>query len=259
MRIDIVTVFPEMAQSALDYSIVKRASEKGLVTINVINLRDYTFDRHRTTDDTPYGGGGGMVMKVEPIGLALDAVSASANPDSRPPRVLLTEPRGRTFNQEMARELATEDHIVILCGHYEGVDDRVRQLLVTDEVSLGDFILTGGELPALVIADAITRLQTGALGDAEAPDKDTFSNNLLEYPHYTRPVEYRGVKVPDILLSGHHAQIEKWRRWHQLNATRTRRPDLFAKIELSAADKKLIDQPEPQAPEGKKKTPVNTA
>jgi tRNA (guanine37-N1)-methyltransferase len=259
MRIDIITVFPEMAQAALDYSIVKRAADRGLITINVINLRDYTFDRHRTTDDTPYGGGGGMVMKIEPIGLALDAIRASASPDSRPARILLTEPRGKTFNQEMARELAAEDHIVILCGHYEGVDDRVRQLLVTDEVSIGDFILTGGELPALIIADAVTRLQKGALGDAEAPDKDTFSDNLLEYPHYTRPVDYNGSRVPDILLSGHHARIEKWRRWHQLQTTKERRPDLFAKIELSEADRKLMNQPEPQAPEDKKKTPVNTA
>jgi tRNA (guanine37-N1)-methyltransferase len=246
LRIDILTVFPEMVAPALAHSIVKRAQERGIVDIRVVNFRDYTFDRHRTTDDTPYGGGGGMVMKVEPIALALEAIRGEGATQS--PRIALMDPRGATFNQETARKWAQEPHIVLLCGHYEGVDERVRQHLVTDEVSIGDYILTGGELPALIITDALTRLQPGALGDAEAPNKDTFAENLLEYPHYTRPQEFRGWRVPDTLLSGHHAQMEKWRRWHQLRATRERRPDLFAKLELSPQDRKLLESEEPTAP-----------
>lgn len=246
LQIDIITVFPEMIEGVLAHSIVKRARERGLVTINVINLRDFTHDRHKTTDDLPYGGGGGMVMKIEPIAAALEHCTQNAG--TAEPRIILTDPRGQTFTQETAQQWATEPHLILLCGHYEGVDDRVRQHLVTDEVSIGDFILTGGELPALLIVDALTRLQSGALGDADAPDKDTFSENLLEYPHYTRPASFRGWNVPDILLSGHHAQIERWRRWHQLRATQERRPDLFGRITLSSSDMKLLLSDEPQAP-----------
>ena len=246
MRIDIVTTLPEMVTPTLETSILKRATERGLMEFRVVNLRDYTHDKHRTTDDTPYGGGGGMVMKIEPIAAALEDLAGS---DTAPkPRVVLTDPRGQRWNKALAREWAQEAHIILLCGHYEGVDDRVRQHLVTDEISIGDFILTGGELPALIIADSLTRLQTGALGDSEAPDKDTFSNDLLEYPHYTRPRDFRGWCVPDILLSGNHALIEKWRRWNQLRATQERRPDLFAKLELSAKDKVLLESEEPKAP-----------
>lgn len=248
MRIDILTVFPEMVESAVNYSIVKRAKDRDLVQINVVNLRDFAFDRHRTTDDTPYGGGGGMIMKIEPIALALESVTAQASEGERPARVLLTDPRGTQFTQHLARELALESHIVILCGHYEGVDERVRQTLVTDEVSVGDFILTGGELPALIIVDAITRLQPGVLGDEDATLKDSFSEELLEYPHYTRPAQYRGATVPEILLCGHHAQIARWRRWRQLRATQERRPDLFAKLKLAEDDRKLLNEDEPQAP-----------
>ena len=244
MRIDIVTVFPEMVEAALDHSIVKRARERGLVTIRVVNLRDFTEDRHKTTDDMPYGGGGGMVMKIEPIARALSALTEG----EAPPRIALTDPRGRQFTQETARQWAAEDHLILLCGHYEGVDERVRKHLVTDEVSIGDYILTGGELPALIITDALTRLQPDALGDAEAPDKDTFTEDLLEYPHYTRPRDYNGWVVPDILLSGHHAQIERWRRWHQLHHTQERRPDLFARLELTPQDRKLLFLEEPAAP-----------
>lgn len=279
MKIDIVTVFPEMIEAALEHSIVKRARERGLVTIRAINLRDYTFDRHRTTDDLPYGGGGGMVMKLEPIARALadlrgatvsdpahnetfssgvlsdrqDAFAMSTGSADRP-RIALTDPRGHQFTQEVARQWAQESHLILLCGHYEGVDERVRQHLVTDEVSIGDYILTGGELPALVIVDALTRLQPGALGDEDAPDKDTFAEDLLEYPHYTRPRSLHGWDVPEILLSGHHAEIERWRRWHQLRATRERRPDLFARLTLSPQDKKLLDSDEPTAPPDKKRT-----
>lgn len=294
MRLDIVTVFPEMIASALDHSIVKRARERGLMDIRVINLRDYTTDRHRTTDDLPYGGGGGMVMKIEPIARALESLtrsigentvsganaghnadqeSSAANlrgaavevettlagvPSERldavavsetpRPRIILTDPRGERFTQETARRWAQEAHLILLCGHYEGVDERVRQHLVTDEVSVGDYILTGGELPALLIADALTRLQPGALGDEQGAQNDTFTENLLEYPHYTRPAEFRGWRVPEMLLSGHHALIEKWRRWHQLRATRERRPDLFARLQLSKADEKLLSGEEPTAP-----------
>jgi tRNA (guanine37-N1)-methyltransferase len=282
MQIDIVTVFPEMVEAALGHSIVRRARERGLVTIRVVNLRDYTTDRHHTTDDIPYGGGGGMVMKIEPIARALaDLAPETHNPPSetetpdadvpstgkgveaeppasgalgeksgRPgrPRIALTDPRGPRFTQETARQWAREPHLILLCGHYEGVDERVRQHLVTDEVSIGDYILTGGELPALVIVDALTRLQAGALGDAGAPDNDTFADNLLEYPHYTRPPVFQGWSVPEILLCGHHAQIERWRRWHRLHATRERRPDLFARLSLSATDERMLAAPEPTAP-----------
>jgi len=251
MRIDILTVFPEMIEAGLGYSIVKRARDRNLVEVNVVNLRDFTDDRHRTTDDVPYGGGGGMVMKIEPIGKALAHIAASTNlGDSA--RIILTDPRGQKFTQSVARQWASEQHIVLLCGHYEGVDERVRQHLVTDEVSIGDYVLTGGELPALVITDAITRLQEGALGDAEATADDSFSGVLLEYPHYTRPSDYCGYEVPDILMCGHHARIERWRRWHQLRDTRERRPDLFAQLELTEPDRKLMNEEEPTAPPAKR-------
>jgi tRNA (guanine37-N1)-methyltransferase len=251
MRIDIVTVFPEMVEAALDFSIVKRARERQLIAVNVVNLRDYTADRHRSTDDVPYGGGGGMVMKIAPIAAALEAIG-SARDQGDKPRVVLTDPRGKTFTQHTAIIWAAETHIVLLCGHYEGVDERVRQHLVTDEVSIGDFILTGGELPALAIVDAIARLQPGVLGDEEAPSKDTFSNGMLEYPHYTRPANFRGERVPPVLMCGHHAIIDRWRRWHQLRATRERRPDMFAQLLLTEADLKLLDSEEPQAPPEKR-------
>jgi tRNA (guanine37-N1)-methyltransferase len=265
MRIDIVTVFPEMVSAALDHSIVKRAMERRLVTIQVINLRDYTLDRHKTTDDIPYGGGGGMVMKIEPIARALVALTARDHNEAGTtdglqvlpkeaiggagnPRIVLTDPRGPRFTQAIAQQWAQEAHLILLCGHYEGVDERVRQHLVTDEISIGDYILTGGELPALIVTDALTRLQPGALGDTEAPDKDTFSDDLLEYPHYTRPRSFNGWEAPDILLSGHHAEIERWRRWHRLHATKERRPDLFARLDLSPQDQKLLQKEEPKAP-----------
>ena len=245
MRIDVVTVFPEMIEAALDHSIVKRAQERDLVTIRVVNLRDYTFDRHKTTDDVPYGGGGGMVMKIEPIALALEDLTQGCDPR---PRIAVTDPRGPLFTQETARCWAQEPHLILLCGHYEGMDERVRQHLVTDEISVGDYILTGGELPALIIVDALTRLQAGALGDAQGAEKDTFTDNLLEYPHYTRPRSFRGWEAPEMLLSGHHALIERWRRWHQLRATRERRPDLFSRLNLTPQDIKLLDAEEPQPP-----------
>ena len=245
MRIDIVTVFPEMIEAALDHSLVKRARERDLVAIRVVNLRDYTYDRHKTTDDVPYGGGGGMIMKIEPIATALEDLTTGCEVQ---PRIAVTDPRGPLFTQETARTWAREPHLILLCGHYEGMDERVRQHLVTDEISVGDYILTGGELPALIIVDALTRLQVGALGDAQGAEKDTFTDNLLEYPHYTRPRSFRGWEVPEMLLSGHHARIESWRRWHQLQATRERRPDLFARLNLTPQERKLLDAEEPQPP-----------
>jgi tRNA (guanine37-N1)-methyltransferase len=236
IRIDVVTILPEMVAGALDHSIVKRAQEAGLADIRVVNLRDYAADRHRTTDDTPCGGGGGMIMKIEPIAAALDALT-SADEKSR---VILTDPRGEPFSQAKARELAQEEHLVILCGRYEGVDERVRKHLVTDEISIGDYVLTGGELPALVMLDAIVRLQDGALGDEIATEKDSFSDGLLEYPQYTRPREFRGWEAPDILFSGHHEAIDKWRRKQQLVRTRECRPDLWERFVPSRQDLRLL-------------------
>ena len=237
MRIDVITIFPEMIKSALDFSILKRAREAGLVEIHVHNLRDYAPGVHRSTDETPYGGGAGMVMRPGPL---FDAVeSLPSFQDAR--RVLLT-PQGQTFTQAKAQELSRCSHLVLLCGHYEGFDERVRQHLATDEISVGDYVLTGGELPALLVIDAVTRLQSGALGSAESTEDDTFSEGLLEYPHYTRPPEYRGWRVPDVLLSGHHAEIAKWRRKEQFRRTQARRPDLWAQFVPSKSDQKLLEK-----------------
>jgi tRNA (guanine37-N1)-methyltransferase len=236
MRIDVVTILPQMISEAISHSIIKRAQEAGVVAINVVNLRDYTTDKHHTTDDTPCGGGGGMIMKIEPIAAAVDALQSPETPC----RVILTDPQGEQFTQAKARELAAEEHVIILCGHYEGIDERVREHLVTDVISIGDYVLTGGELPALVMLDAITRLQSGALGDEDATEKDSFSEDLLEYPHYTRPRSFRGWEVPEILFSGHHASIERWRRKHQLVRTREQRPDLWERFTPSKEDLRLL-------------------
>ncbi len=244
MRIDVVTLFPEMVRDAVGHSILKRAMAAGRVDIRVTNLRDYATDRHHTTDDTPCGGGGGMIMKPEPVAAALDALRMEGELG----RVILTDPQGTVFTQQTAVELAREERLVFLCGHYEGVDERVRQHLVTDELSIGDYVLTGGELPALVMVDAVTRLLPGVLGDEAAPDKDTFSEGLLEYPQYTRPRSFCGWDVPEILFSGHHRQIERWRRWHQLVRTRERRPDLWKRFTPTAEDEKLLAGEEPQPP-----------
>ncbi len=247
MRIDVITIFPEMIESALGFSILKRAREAGLVEIHVHNLRDHAPGVHRSTDETPYGGGAGMVMRPGPL---FDAVeSLPFFQDTR--RVLLT-PQGKTFDQQMAQDFSRCPHLVLLCGHYEGFDERVRQHLATDEVSVGDYVLTGGELPALIVIDAVTRLQSGALGSAESAEDDTFSEGLLEYPHYTRPPEYRGWRVPDVLLSGHHAEIAKWRRKEQFRRTQERRPDLWAQFVPSKSDQKLLDSLEKQL--GEKET-----
>ncbi len=241
MRIDILTLLPEMVRHAAAHSILLRACEAGIATIRVVDIREHASGKHRITDDTPCGGGGGMILKVEPVAHALDALRQEGTPD----RVILMDPRGTPFRQQRARELASLQWVVLICGRYEGVDDRIRQHLVDEEISLGDFILTGGEIPALAVADALIRLQPGALGDKEASQKDSFSENLLEYPQYTRPREFRGWRVPDVLFSGNHALIQQWRRWHQLTLTRERRPDLWARHELTQQDRQLLEHGEP--------------
>ncbi len=220
MKIDVLTLFPEMFVGPLDFSMVKRARESGILDLRVINLRDYTHDRHKTVDDKPFGGGPGMLLKPEPIFEAVESLAKERT------RVLLVTPSGRTFNQSIARELSKQEHLLFLCGAYEGFDERVRTL-AHDELSIGDFVLTNGALPAMMMIDAVTRLLPGVLGDEQSSADESFSHGLLEYPHYTRPADFRGMKVPDVLLSGNHAEIEKWRREQALNRTKERRPDLL--------------------------------
>jgi len=235
MHFDIFTLFTDMFQGPFAESILKRAQERGLFSIALHNIRDVTTDRHHIVDDYPYGGGAGMVMKPEPIFAAIDAVYESG------PIFLLT-PQGRLFNQQIARNLAQEQRVTLLCGHYEGVDERVRQHLVTGEISIGDYVLTGGELAAMVVVDVVSRLIPGVLGADASIQEESHSENLLEYPHYTRPPEFRGWRVPDVLLSGHHAQVARWRRKESLRRTRQRRPDLFEKVELNKLDEKLLKE-----------------
>lgn len=223
---------------ALDESIVGRARERGLLTLRVWDIRDFTTDRHRTVDDTPYGGGAGMVMKPEPIHRALEHVKASSGTPAD--RVILMSPQGRPFVQQVAKELAQADRLILICGHYEGVDERVRTRLVTDEISIGDYVLTGGELPAMVLIDAVARLIPGVLGSEESANEESFGDGLLEYPHYTRPREYLGESVPEVLLSGNHEAIRRWRRKESLRRTRARRPDLLAAARLSDEDLKFL-------------------
>jgi tRNA (guanine37-N1)-methyltransferase len=237
IRFDILSVFPEMFESPLNHSILKRAQEKGMAEIHLHNIRDYAEDKHRMTDDAPYGGGGGMVMKVEPIDMAL----ASIVPSRDNALVVLLTPQGETFNQKIAEEMSRYFRIVLVCGHYEGVDERVRDHLVDREISIGDFVLTGGELSAMVIVDAVTRLIPGVLGNYDSASYDSFSTGLLEYPHYTRPGSYRGWQVPDVLLSGNHREIESWRKKESLKRTYLRRPDLLEKIELCDEDGKTLE------------------
>ena len=221
MKIDVLTLFPEMFSGPMDASIVGRARKAGLLDLRLQNLRQWTHDRHKTVDDKPFGGGAGMVLKPEPI---FEAVESLADDKTH---VILTAPAGRPFTQAIARELSQKEHLLIICPSYEGVDDRVCEALVDDELSIGDYVLTNGGLPAMVIIDTITRLLPGALGDAESAVDESFSHGLLEYPHYTRPAEFRGMKVPEMLLSGHHAEIEKWRAEQARQRTAKRRPDLM--------------------------------
>jgi tRNA (guanine37-N1)-methyltransferase len=237
VRIDVLTLFPEMLRSPLEHSILKRARDVGLLDVRCTDIRDYTVGRHRQADDTPYGGGPGMVMKPEPIFAAVEALAAEPPP---PDRIILFTPLGRRFEQAVAEELAACDRLVLLCGRYEGIDERVHRHLVTDELSIGDFVLTGGEPAALVLIDAVARLIPGVLGKEESSASETFSEHLLEYPHYTRPPDFRGWKVPEVLLSGDHGAIERWRREQSLQRTLRHRPDLFLQHELTAEDRKLL-------------------
>ncbi len=240
MRIDILTIFPQMFEVPFGTGIFKRAIDNGLVTVNPVNIRDYTHDKHHTTDDYPYGGGAGMVMKPEPIFEAVEAIKEGMDDKNVDLPVVLLSPQGRLFSHEVARELAQHPHIVLICGHYEGVDERVAEHLATDVISIGDYVLTGGELPAMVVADAVLRLVPGVLGSEESPLEDSHAGGLLEYPQYTRPADYRGWKVPEILLSGNHAQIAKWRREQIIKRTLEKRPELLDKAELGQEDKKLV-------------------
>lgn len=238
IRFDILTLFPEMFKSPFDSSLLKKAQEKGLIEIAVHDIRDYTEDRHRMTDDYPYGGGSGMVMKVEPIARALEDVIR----ERRAAKVILLTPQGKVFNQIMAEELSACSRIVLICGRYEGVDERVRDYLVDEEISIGDYVLTGGELPAMVIVDAVSRLVSGVLGNCNSAATDSFSTGLLEYPQYTRPADFRGWKVPEVLLSGNHRVIDAWRRGESLRKTALRRPDLLSKAGLTEEDRKMLEE-----------------
>lgn len=235
---EVFTILPEVFECYLLSSIMQRARHRGLMDVHIHNIRDWATDRHHMTDDVPYGGGGGMVMKPEPIFAAVESVLGSP-PDC--PVVLLT-PQGKTFNQSVALEMSSLDRVALLCGRYEGIDERVREHLVTDEISIGDYVLTGGELPALVLIDAITRLIPGVLGDPEGASDDSFASGLLEGPHYTRPPEFRGWRVPDVLSSGDHARVARWRREQALMRTRKRRPDLLSNATLTQDDRDFLDK-----------------
>ena len=236
MQFDVFTLLPEVFPSYLNSSILQRAQQHGLIDVHVHNIRDFAGDKHHVTDDEPYGGGGGMVMKVEPVFAAIENVLGQS--PSCP--VILLTPQGRVFNQKLAFELAQQPQIALLCGRYEGIDERIREHLVSDEISLGDYVLTGGELPALILIDALSRLLPGVLGDPTGAMDDSHASGLLEYPHYTRPSEYRGWSVPEILISGNHAKIEKWRREQSLRRTLKRRPDLLDKAPLTDSDRKVL-------------------
>jgi tRNA (guanine37-N1)-methyltransferase len=236
VRVDLVTIFPGLCDGPLGGGILRRAIDRGIVDVRVHDLRDYTADRHRSVDDVSYGGGPGMVFKPEPLFRAVDAIRGEREIDA----VILTSPQGRPFTQREAERLAALGHIVLLCGRYEGVDDRVRSALATEELSIGDYVLSGGELPALVVVDAVVRLLPGAVGDEESVDVDSFSRGLLDFPHFTRPAEYRGWRVPDVLLSGNHAEIRRWRMREALSRTLALRPDLLPTADLDSEEREIL-------------------
>jgi tRNA (guanine37-N1)-methyltransferase len=238
IRFDVLSIFPEMLVSPLSFSLLKKAQEKGLLEVSLHDIRDWAEDKHKMTDDAPYGSGCGMVMKVEPVERALKVIK---NPKMNSLVVLMT-PQGETLNQQIAKELAKKEQVIIICGRYEGVDERIREHLTDREISIGDYILTGGELSALVLIDAVSRFIPGVLGNSESALSESFSQGFLEYPQYTRPAEYEGWKVPEVLVSGNHAEIERWRRYESLKRTYKRRPDLLEKIELSEVDKKNLQK-----------------
>jgi tRNA (guanine37-N1)-methyltransferase len=234
MRIDVLTLFPEMLEGVFGASILGKAREKKLVALSAINFRNYATNKHNTVDDYPYGGGGGMVLKPDPVFAAVEDLEVA--PDTKP-RVILMCPQGETFTQAKAEELSRESHLVFICGHYEGYDERIREHLVTDELSIGDYVLTGGEIPAMAVIDSVVRLLPGVLGNESSAVTDSYSTGLLEHPHYTRPPEFRGWSVPDVLISGHHGRIEAWRREQSLLRTLQRRPELLEKVELTAKER----------------------
>src|SRR5690625_5098736 len=238
MKIDVLTLFPEMIKGPMSHSIMKRAQERDLIDINIMNFRDYCQGKHILVDDIPYRGGAGMLLKPEPLFEAMDDIQANT---TTKPRVILLDPAGRPFTQSVAEELAEEEHLVFICGHYEGYDERIRTL-VTDEISLGDYVLTGGELAAMVMIDATVRLLPGVVGNEASVIEDSHPTGLLEHPHYTRPAVYKGMKVPDVLTSGHHEKIEEWRHKESLRRTFKRRPDLIEAMELTTKEQEWLDE-----------------
>jgi tRNA (guanine37-N1)-methyltransferase len=240
MQIDILTLFPEMFSGVFGQSILQKAAEKSAVNYNVVNFREFADNKHSTVDDYPYGGGAGMVLKPQPIFDAVASLREKAN--SKNPRVILLCPQGERYEQRKAEELAKEDHLIFICGHYEGYDERIREHVVTDEISIGDYVLTGGELGAMVVVDSVVRLLPEVLGNQESHMKDSFSTGLLEHPHYTRPADFRGMKVPDVLISGNHKFIEEWRNKEALRRTLLRRPDLLEKVELTNEQEKWLKE-----------------
>ncbi|WP_077615060.1 tRNA (guanosine(37)-N1)-methyltransferase TrmD [Caenibacillus caldisaponilyticus] len=239
MKIDILSLFPDMFTGVFQQSILKKAAESGIVSYQVTDFREFADNKHKRVDDYPYGGGAGMVLMPQPL---FDAVAAIKRRSEGNPRVLLMTPQGERFTQKKAEELAKEKHLIIICGHYEGFDERVREHLATDELSIGDYVLTGGELAAMVIVDSVVRLLPGVLGNEESPATDSFSTGLLEHPQYTRPADFRGMKVPDVLLSGNHALIERWRKKESLRRTLERRPDLLENYPLDETEKALLEE-----------------
>lgn len=239
MRIDIMTLFPEMCERVLDESIIGRSREAGLVEINCVNIRDFSTDKHKRVDDTTYGGGTGMIMQVQPI---YDCFCDLTEKLGKRPHLIYMSPQGKTLTQQRVKELAQLENIAILCGHYEGIDERVIEEIVDEEISIGDYVLTGGELPALVLADSISRMLPGVLANDEAYEEESHYNSLLEYPQYTRPFEWHGKQVPEVLISGHHANIMKWRREQSLKRTYERRPDLLENAELDKKDRAFIEK-----------------
>lgn len=239
MHIDVLTLFPEMISSVFNSSILKKAQEKEKFSYNLVNFRDYTTNKHMKVDDYPYGGGAGMVLTPQPI---FDAVDAVRRERPTKPRIVLMCPQGEPYNQKKAEELSIEEHLVFICGHYEGYDERIREHLVTDEISIGDYVLTGGELGAMVVIDSVVRLLPDVLGNKESAPEDSFSTGLLEHPHYTRPADFRGMKVPDVLLSGDHGKIADWRRKESLKRTYERRCELVDESSLSMKDLKMWNE-----------------
>jgi tRNA (guanine37-N1)-methyltransferase len=238
MRFDIITIFPEIFSEVFDFGIVRRAVEAGLIEIHIHDLRDHTTDRHRQVDDRPFGGGAGMVMKPEPLFRAVETLTR----DGLETPVALLSPQGRLFSQSVAEEYAQQPQLIMICGRYEGVDERVVEHLITDEVSIGDYVLSGGEIPAMVVVDAVTRLVPGALGCEESAERESFADGLLDHPQYTRPSEYRGLTPPEVLLSGNHAEIERWRRRKALEKTVRRRPDLIRNRRLSQDEQREVEE-----------------